>query len=217
MAGFGSSGGYSALASSIGGAVSTYYSVEQLKDQVKAMIKAFEKNKKILRGQLATAQNRVNVAITESNRDKLRTQMIARVAAGEAKGEVLVKAAQIGLAGKRAFKGTLKSIGRKEADIVSDANINAAIQKTNLINKYNDTALLAIQNLNQGKPSLTSSGGNAILAAFAGASTAFQSYQGLSRNQQQDIRNEFRTTGSGVTLAGETQAPNVDQTRQGGR
>lgn len=137
------------LASSILGGMSQR---KAIKAQNAAELKQWHLAYKEVRRQLGVSYGRTQTAINEINRDKIRTQMAVRVAGRVTKGTRAVKAAQMGIQGKRASRDIYVPVDREVANAVSDAERNAAIQEQNALNQYNDTAQAAINNLNNNAP-----------------------------------------------------------------
>ena len=176
----------------VGNMVSSFIGSRAKKKQIEvqnaADLKAWDISFQILRDQLGVASNRTDTALTEANRDRIRNKMAIQKAAIKARGERSVSAAQLGVSGRRATPGITRGADRLAADALSDADINTEIESTNLVNRFNDAAVNAINNINSHAPVGRDSGGSALFGAIG---SGINYYQHLSQNQQDDLISNF--------------------------
>jgi len=187
-----------------------------IKAQNAAELAQWKRTYKEVRRQLGVAYGRTQTQISEANRDKVRNQMAARVAGRQAKGSRSVKAAQMGIQGRRASRDIYVPVDREVANAVSDEARNATIKEQNALNHFNDTAQAAIINLNNNAPlarAVPSIGG--IIAGAA--STALNIYSSMSPSQQADFKNTFKSSDTSPAINQGGAVYKVNTPRIGGR
>lgn len=182
------------LASSILGGVNANNAVDA---QNEANKKAWNNAVQDTRDQLTTAYNRTSTALSEINRDKINTKMAVRAAGAKATGTANVKAAQLGIEGKRG-DNTQDSIARATANAVSDAEINSQIQARNATQAYTDTAEQAIASLNSQSPTSISGVSTVEILSNAISSSAGY-YNKLSTAQKSDVQSNIKSISGMVT------------------
>ena len=130
---------------------------KDLEAQYRQMEAQHQMNIAVTRTMLNSLSMRVNRQFMEINRDKLRIQKDIHGQAVEARGQLRVQAAQLGVTGKRSALNIQQRVGRAEADAISDSEINAEIQQWNQNETHYDTAQRAITNLNNQIPNVPQS------------------------------------------------------------
>lgn len=165
---------------------------EDIRAQNKAIEQQFEMNSAATRMMLSSLGMRVSKQSSEIDRDKLRTDIEVQKQATKAIGSERVRIAQAGITGKRASAG-IQDVKREEANIISDAEINAEIAKQNLQNQYLDSANKAITNLNNSVPNTIAAPSYGDLALGA-ISTGIKSYASFDRYDKA----EFNKTVSNI-------------------
>ena len=188
------------MASSILSSTSTNENIDQINAFKKAQ---WEENKELTAEYLATSAYRTERAYDEATRTAIRTKMSALRAGISARGDAEVKAAALGIQGKRATPEITRDISRAEADAISDANINLKTELTNITEHFNDLAQKAIMNLNNARPTFQAgiSTGDMLLGAV---SQGMNYYHGLSATSKAEINSTFSGLFSSNTTTGAT-------------
>lgn len=180
---------------------SSYLSNKSTNDQISQQNRLNElqwaDNKQFVAEMLTTSAYRTDRAYAEATRAAIRTKMAAKRAGMQARGQAEVKAAQMGVAGKRASQDITRDISRQEADVISDANINLQTELTNITEHFNDTAHQAIQNLNNSRPTIDSGISTISMLTQAGAA-GLSYYNSMSEVSKAEFKNFFKSdSGSG--------------------
>jgi len=191
-------GGISMMAGIASSLIGGFAERKAIKAQNKVNIQNWNNTYKEVRVQLGVLHSRTVQEKLDINRDKIRTQMGARVAARRVKGTSAVKAAQMNIQGRRASRDIYVSADREAANQVSDAEINSEVQMRNATNRFNDTARSAINNLNAQAP--LKIGEPSILGILADTTSgAIDTYKGMSSAQQNDFKGMFPKFNTGST------------------
>lgn len=175
------------MASSILGSVDESAKIDQLNAFNKQQ---WENNVAITSEMIGTLSERTDRAYDDATQQAVRTKMSVIRAGIEAKGEAEVKAAAIGIQGKRATREITRDISRAEAEAISDANINLQTELSNITEYFNDTANRAIMNLNNARPVYQETPGIQDILLSAGLS-GFEYYRGMSDASKAEISAGF--------------------------
>lgn len=177
---------FSSFASSIFGGLQKKKQTEAYNEALRLQ---FETNVAITEESLSVLDYRTSVAETEAIRDRVRQNIATKKAVKEATGEAVVKAAQIGAAGRRVELG-FKEAEKQGANLISDANVNAQIALTNITNQFNDTAKRMIDNLNMARPTYQDVPSTTEILLGAGMN-AFSTYAQMDDTGRAGINESF--------------------------
>jgi len=177
----------SSLASSLLGGIGKKKQIER---QNEINRQNWEQAFQVTRDQLSIAYNRTQIGVSEINRDRLRNKMAVRRASIKAKGTASVKAAQLGISGRRGSRVATQDIQREEAQAISDIDVSAEVEFTNAVNAFNDAAFKAINNLNSHSPLAVETPSTMDLVTGT-LNSGINYYQGLSQAQQANLDNVF--------------------------
>jgi len=186
--------GSAQLVGMIGGMASAYLSGRANKKAIEAQNRsnqaAWDASAQVLRDQLSVAYNRTQIGVAEVNRDRLASKLAIRRAQHKTVGTKNVQAAQLGISGRRGQGLLTQEVNRAAADAISDTDIGAEVQMTNVVNAFNDSARTAVANLNAHAPSAQQvpSTANLLINTLG---TGVKYYSTLSKNQQTDLLNNF--------------------------
>lgn len=185
----GTTSGWGLASSMIGTYLSNHAENKRIEDQNELDQQAFDFALSKLRDQLTVAYQRTQTGLSEINRDKLTRQLAVRKAGIEGRGEATVQAAQLGVQGRRG-SSTAKDITREEANLISEANIDAAVEESNAINAFNDAANQAVSNLNMHRPfAVQTKSTGEMLTESIGSGLTY--YTKLSSAQKADLKSTF--------------------------
>ena len=165
---------------------------DNIKKQNAAKMLQWEGNKALTAEILSVQSNRTERAIYEANRHAIREKFNVLKAKRKVQGDAAVQAASIGAAGKRVQLNIQAPAARMAGDEITDIDTNLQTEFSNITERFNDTAMQAIQNLNNYAPFLDKEPGTMEMISGS-AMAGLQFYSGLSDAGKSNFKSLFNT------------------------